>query len=219
MVQVLKDHKPDNTFEGTLEELGPSELSYQMQKQASKHRIEDDSSITSGSHDESIILDGPDADHSRIPYSRMGGEKYQQIPMMPLRMEISSFGDKSITEVASRDASKAQKSQPKEREPKTKRIKMVAAKNKKAKSVESLEKKPIWILQNPKQNHEEPKEAKLEPPIQEHVIDILQEQIQVYKHVIDIGEDSLDLRCKSLWLDYVGAADCIKDKVSNCYLM
>ena len=32
MVQVLKDHKPDNTFEGTLKELSPSELSYQMQK-------------------------------------------------------------------------------------------------------------------------------------------------------------------------------------------
>ena len=101
MVQMLKDHKPDNTFEGTLEKLSPTELSYQMQKQASKHRIEDDSSITSGSHDESIILDGPDADHSRITYSRMGGEKYQQIPMMPLQMGISSFGDNSITKVTS----------------------------------------------------------------------------------------------------------------------
>ena len=77
-----------------------------MQKKMSKHRIEDDSSITSGSHDESIILDGPDVDHSRITYSRMGGEEYQQIPMMPLRMEISSFGDKSIIEVASKDATK-----------------------------------------------------------------------------------------------------------------
>ena len=85
--------------------------------------------------------------------------------MMPLWMEISSFGDKSITKVASKDASKAQKSQPKKREPKTKRIKMVTAKNQKAKVVESLEGKPIKILQNPKQNHEAPKEAKLEPPI------------------------------------------------------
>ena len=75
-------------------------MGYQEQEQVSKLRIEDDSSITSGYHDESIILDGPDADHSRITYSRMGGEKYQQIPMMPLRMEISSFGDKSIIKVA-----------------------------------------------------------------------------------------------------------------------
>ena len=112
-------------------------------------------------------------------------------------MEISSFGDKSITEVASRDASKAKKSQPKEREPKTKRIETIAAKNKKAKLVESLEGKPIQILQNPKQNHEGPKEAKLKPPIQEHIIDIPQEEIQVYEHVIDIDENSPEPRCKS----------------------
>ena len=32
MVQVLKDHKTDNTFEGILGELSPSEVSYQIQK-------------------------------------------------------------------------------------------------------------------------------------------------------------------------------------------
>ena len=73
----------------------------------------------------------------------MGGEESQQIPMMPLRMEISSFGDKSITKVASRDTFKAQKSQPKEHEPKTKRSETIAAKNIKAKLVEILEGKPI----------------------------------------------------------------------------
>ena len=127
----------------------------------------------------------------------MGGEESQQIPMIPLRMEISSFGDKSITEFASKDASKAQKSQPKEREPKTKRIKMVVAKNKKAKAIESLEGKPIQILQNPKQKHEAPKDAELEPPMQEHVIDIPQEEVQVCKHVIGFGKDSPKLRSES----------------------
>ena len=55
--------------------------------------------------------------------------------------------------------------------------------------------------------------------MQENVIDTPQEEVQVYKHVIDIGEDYPKIRCKSLWLDYVGAANCIKDKVRNCYLM
>ena len=54
--------------------------------------------------------------------------------------------------------------------------------------------------------------------MREHIIEIPQEEVQVNKHVIDIGEDSLELKCKSLWLKYVEAIDCIKDKVSNCYL-
>ena len=62
-------------------------------------------------------------------------------------------------------------------------------------------------------------ETKLEPSMQEHIIDIPPVKVQVNKHVIDIGEDSLELRSKSSWLDYVGAADCIKDKVRNFCLM
>ena len=69
----------------------------------------------------------------------MGEEESQQILMMPLRMGISSFEDKSITEVATKDATKAQKSQPNKREPKSKGIEMIVAKNEKAKAAKSLE--------------------------------------------------------------------------------
>ena len=96
-------------------------------------------------------------------------------------MEIFSFGDVSTIEVTSKDvnknlqilstsdlerqgekdqkdALKAQKIQPKMREPKTKRDQTGAAKNKKAKVIESLEGKPIKILQKSKQKHEAKKE-------------------------------------------------------------
>ena len=53
----------------------------------------------------------------------------------------------------------------------------------------------------------------------EHIIDIPEMEVQDDEHVIDIGEDSLKLRGKLTWLEYVQAKDCIKDKVSNCYLM
>ena len=93
---------------------------------------------------------------------------------------------------------------------------MMAAKNNKAKALEILEGKPIQIPQNLKQQHEAQKETKLESPIHENIIDIPQEEVQINDHVIDIGEYFLELKCKSTLLEYVGATDCIKDKVSNC---
>ena len=75
MVQVLKDNKHDNTFIGILEELSPDKLSSWEKNQASKLRVEDDLIITSGSYDESIILEEQDVDHSRITYSSMREEE------------------------------------------------------------------------------------------------------------------------------------------------
>ena len=60
---------------------------------------------TSDSYDEEIILEGPEADLSRIQYHQK--EDYEGgIPLMPIRMEISYVGEVNKDEPKELDAEK-----------------------------------------------------------------------------------------------------------------
>ncbi|MCO5554904.1 hypothetical protein L7F22_008442 [Adiantum nelumboides] len=179
----------------------------------------------STSYDEDIILEGPNADTSRITSTRITNSE-SEVPFIALRMEISSVEDMIMDEPEpeSRKQDKEMDSKKTELEVEYDALdanKKILTKLKRKMNKTERKKARVSRAKIRKGLKLNPTHINRTPAIQQYTQ--IQDDTQVKGRELEIEETQVEepptISGKKQFLNLMEAQDCIKDTISKCYLM